>query len=121
MVSTGNHQFPFDGEVQIWFFHYLPRAVQKEVLEATGRSADRYGLLIWPQLLGMAEAAGLGLAHVETCESDWLLKAMEGMLGSLGGGFTADQRRSAMERIANMVTTDPNWMPMWHAFFRKPV
>jgi hypothetical protein len=30
------------------------------------------------------------------------------------------QRRLAMDRIRNLANTDPDWMPMWHAFFRKP-
>jgi cyclopropane fatty-acyl-phospholipid synthase-like methyltransferase len=121
MVSTGNYLFPYDGEVQIWFFHYLPEAVQKELLQAIGRSADRYGLLSWSQLLGMTEAAGLTLAHVETCETEGLLRTMEGWLSGLSGAASASaDRRSATERIRTMVTTDPNWMPMWHAFFRKP-
>ena len=72
MVSTGNYLFPYDGEVQIWFFHYLPKELQQQLLEMTGRSADRYGLLTWAQLLGMAQSSGLALAHVETCETEGL-------------------------------------------------
>lgn len=121
MVSTGNYLFPFDGEVQIWFFHYFPKEVQMELLSALGRSADRYGLLTWAQLLGMTESAGLRLAHVETCDTDGLLKTMEGCMAPLyGHGSDAAQRRKSLERIRTMATTDPNWMPMWHAFFRKP-
>jgi hypothetical protein len=120
MVSTGNYLFPFDGEVQVWFFHYLPKVVQQEFLQATGRSADRYRLLTWPQLLAMAEAAGLKVAHVETCESGWLLNALEGMLSSHDASGDPHRRAAAVERIRQLVTSDPNWMPMWHAFFRKP-
>lgn len=121
MVSTGNYLFPYDGEVQIWFFHYLPKEVQKELLETTGRSADRYGLLTWPQLLVMAQAAGLTLAHVETCETEHLLTILEGWLMPLfDAGMARDRRRLAVERIRSKVTTDPNWMHMWYAFFRKP-
>lgn len=121
MVSTGNYLFPFDGEVQIWFFHYFPKTVQLELLEALGRSADKYGLLTWAQLLEMAESSGLQLAHVETCETDGLLKTMENCMSPLfGAGVDAAQRHAAMGRIKALVTTDPNWMPMWHAFFRKP-
>lgn len=119
MVSTGNYLFPFDGEVQIWFFHYLPQAVQKEFLAAIGRSADRYGLLTWPQLLGMAESAGLGLAHVETCETAGLLADIERWLVPLMPRTQAGSG-AALTRIREMVVSDPNWMPMWHAFFRKP-
>ena len=122
MVSTGNYLFPYDGEVQIWFFHYLPRPVQAEILQTIGRSADRYGLLTWAQLVHMTESAGLALAHVETCETDGFLKTVEDCMSPLfGSGSDSRHQRMAMDRIRRMVTTDPNWMPMWHAFFRKPV
>lgn len=122
MVSTGNYQFPYDGEVQIWFFHYFPKAVQKELLDGIGRSADRYGLLTWAQLVHMTESAGLGLAHVETCEAGGLLKTMEDSMAPLfGPAVDSAHRRSTLDRVRHLVTTDPNWMPMWHAFFRKPV
>lgn len=121
MVSTGNYLFPFDGEVQIWFFHYFPKAVQLELLSALGRSGDWYGLLTWAQLLDMTQSAGLDLAHVETCETDGLMRTIESCMSPLfGSGVDSEQRRRTMERIRTMATTDPNWMPMWHAFFRKP-
>ena len=120
MVSTGNHQFPFDGEVQIWFFHYLPRSVQLELLNMTGRSADRYGLLTWPQLLGMTDAAGMQLAQVETCDTGGLTRDLERWIGSLMSAEAQSQSQATLDRLRTMVRSDPNWMPMWHAFFRKP-
>lgn len=120
MVSTGNHQFPFDGEVQIWFFHYLPKPVQLEMLQMLGRSADRYGLLTWPQLLGMAQRAGLELVSVETCETDGLARDLERWMLPLMSPEARDRSQATFEHLRQLTRTDPNWMPMWHAFFRKP-
>jgi len=121
MVSTGNYLFPYDGEVQIWFFHYLPKAVQKQVLEKTGRSGDRYGLLTWAQMLDITGSSGLELAHVETCDTDGLSKDIGRLLSPLfTSGAASDGSRLALEQIRELITSDPHWMPMWHAFFRKP-
>jgi 2-polyprenyl-3-methyl-5-hydroxy-6-metoxy-1,4-benzoquinol methylase len=122
MVSTGNYLFPYDGEVQIWFFHYLPKELQQLLLQVTGRSADRYGLLTWAQLHGMTQSAGLTLAHVETCEMDDLLRTMEGWIVPLCvPGTDSSRSLSTMEKIREKISKDPNWMHMWYAFFRKPV
>lgn len=120
MVSTGNHDFPFDGEVQIWFFHYLPKVVQREFMEMTGRSADRYGLLTWKQLLGMTNDAGLDLVRVETCDTNGLLHSLEGWIVSLMSAEARADSGEILRRLREKVGNDPNWMPMWHAFFRKP-
>ncbi len=120
MVSTGNHQFPFDGEVQMWFFHYLPKPVQLEMLRLLGRSGDRYGLLTWQQLLGLTQRAGLELVHVETCETDGLVRDLERWLQPLMSAEARSRATDSFDGMRRMVATDPNWMPMWHAFFRKP-
>jgi len=121
MVSTGNYLFPYDGEVQIWFFHYLPRELQRQLLEMTGRSADRYGLLTWAQLLGMTQSAGLELAHVETCESEGFFRTMENWIMPLcPPGTDPGRARSAMALVREKISKDPHWMHMWFAYFRKP-
>jgi 2-polyprenyl-3-methyl-5-hydroxy-6-metoxy-1,4-benzoquinol methylase len=121
MVSTGNHSFPLDGEVQLWLFHYLPRDIQQETLDALDRTADRYGLLTWPQLTGLTEGAGLRLAHVETCEVESFLAALRAwFLVQRLAGIPWGLPPVTVTRIGELMTRDPRWMPMWHAFFDKP-
>lgn len=120
LISTGNYNFPLDQEVQIWFFHYLPQLVQHEFLAMTGRSADRYGLLTWTQLKDMAEAGGLELASVETCDTEAWAGTLERWLRPLMTPEAVGRAPATFARLREQVAQDPHWMPMWHAFFRKP-
>jgi len=117
-IATGNFEFPIDGEIKTWFFHWLPVEEQRRVLEARGLDADLYGLLRWPQLLSLCEQADLRLETVETVELRFLSLVLTwlSMLSRLAG-YRLPRREIA--HLQRLIVEDPQYMPTWFAFFRK--
>ena len=48
LISTGNYLFPRDGEVDLWFYHWLPRAEK----EAYNRATNRFNRSVLPPHMG---------------------------------------------------------------------
>lgn len=70
LISTGNYLFPRDGEVDLWFYHWLPRAEKEAYNRATNRSTDRYYLLTWDEFSYLLNSAGFSVRSVSSPDTD---------------------------------------------------
>ena len=120
-LSTGNYNFPLDGEVNMWFFHWLPKAVQGAVLDDLGIGADNYGLLTWTQLSGLIGDEGLQVERVFPCDTsriEALLEVFAATLGFVNRGWHLPE--AAVRGLIDLMRNDPHYMPTWFAFLRRP-
>lgn len=117
-LSTGNYSFPVDGEIETWFFHWLPPEEQALLLEEMGIDADRYGLLRWPEFEGLAENAGLRVDHVETVEVNLIRPLLVALsFVSRLAGYRLPRRE--IDRLLHLLSSDPRFMPAWFVFLRR--
>jgi SAM-dependent methyltransferase len=111
MIETGNYNFPFDGEVDKWLFHWLPADVQNEWLKLIGESADTYTFLRWPILKKMIEYAGLKIIEVRSLDSERWIENIRKLIPEMPNGV--------IDMIKNLISIDPNYMSSWFIFFEK--
>jgi 2-polyprenyl-3-methyl-5-hydroxy-6-metoxy-1,4-benzoquinol methylase len=117
-LSTGNYSFPLDGEIKTWFFHWLPGGEQARLLGEMGLDADRYGLLRWPELEGLAANAGLRVDRVETVEVNLVRPLLVALsFASRVAGYRLPRRE--IDQLVELMSTDPSFMPAWFVFLRR--
>jgi hypothetical protein len=69
-LSTGNYFFPYDGETNLWLYHWLPAEEQKLYNNKTGISADNYWLLTWQEIRQLLSACNLAVESVTSPNTD---------------------------------------------------
>lgn len=118
-ISTGNYNFPLDGEIKTWFFHWLPKTYQNEILDSMEIKADNYGILKWDELEGLCLESGFVIDKVVTADTQYFKRVLE-ILSAL---FTLIGTRLPpilVDRLAYLMQNDPRFMPAWYVFLTKP-
>ena len=118
-ISTGNYNFPLDGEIKTWFFHWLPTKYQNEILDAMEIKADNYGILKWDELEGLCVESGFVIDKVVAGDTQYFKRVLE-ILSAL---FTLIGTRlppTLVDRLAYLMQSDPRFMPAWYVFLTKP-
>lgn len=108
-ITTGNNNFPWDGEVNKWFFHWLPAESQNKWLKSIGETADTYSFLTWPDLKNMIEGAGLTITSVENPDYEYWRPTLEKI------GFRPD----ICDIFIDLFKNNPEFMNSWFIFFEK--
>ncbi|HKP60448.1 MAG TPA: class I SAM-dependent methyltransferase [Polyangiales bacterium] len=119
-ISTGNYNTPLDGEIKTWLFHWLPPEDQQQSLDEMGIGADNYGLLTWEQLESLCTGSGLVTERVVTGDNGGYEMFLQ--LLSFISRFHPHRPKlppGMIKRIRHRMDTDPRYMPVWYAFFRK--
>ena len=121
-VSTGNFQFPLDGEIKTWFFHWLPEREQTRLLAAMGIEADNYGLLSWDELDSLIRQAALQIDAVETSDPSSYVLLLQFVSIVVGRARTRHRlSRLQIERMRALMESEPQFMSSWYAFLRRAV
>ena len=109
-LNTGNYNFPFDGEVDKFLFHWLPPETQDKWLSIAGETSDTYTMLQWPELNLMLTQAGFTIVAVENPDSEnW-----RGAIGHLTGSV-----KEISDIIVDLIAKDPRYMSSWNIILRK--
>ena len=108
-ISTGNFNFPFDGEVEKMFFHWLPGEYQRKWLEVDKGSADTYTLLTWMQLYTMINNARLGIVEIKNFDVELWRGPMENLKIPKHG----------IDLILDLIENNPEYMSSWHIILEK--
>jgi SAM-dependent methyltransferase len=69
-VSTGNYAFPRDGEVNRWFYHWLPPEEQTRYNNERNITADWYWLLTWEEMATLLTLCGYEVSSVISPDAD---------------------------------------------------
>jgi len=113
--STGNYLFPYDEEVNLWFYHWLPTEEKQDYNQKNKRSVDRYWLLNWDELRYLLGSCDLLVEEVSSSDTD----TWDGMfLDALGNAFSNLDADMA-QRWTRLVKTDPHFFSSWLVFARK--
>jgi 2-polyprenyl-3-methyl-5-hydroxy-6-metoxy-1,4-benzoquinol methylase len=115
-LSTGNYQFPFNGEVNLWFLHWFPFEHQQRYLKSLGMDSDRYWLCTWEELRSLFDEAGLVIDEVTTPLHD-VLAFQKRIMSHMKKDPTVND--SFAEIIKELMMTRPEYMPTWKILFRK--
>jgi 2-polyprenyl-3-methyl-5-hydroxy-6-metoxy-1,4-benzoquinol methylase len=107
-ISTGNYMFPFCGETNKWFFHWMPQKEQAEWLEKSGESADTYTMITWSRMARMIEAAGLKIITVHCHDVERWRPNIEQMVD-----------KSGVDIIMKLIGENPNYMSSWQIIVEK--
>ncbi len=110
-LSTGNYLHPWDGEVNRWLFHWLPKENKEAVTKKTGISADKYWLLTWDELSFMFKLCGLRVENIYT--DNW-----DGMFDRLAQAFP-DLDSNIREELRQLMHNDPRFMSSWFVLAEK--
>jgi SAM-dependent methyltransferase len=116
-ISTGNYAFPFNGEVGLWAVHWFPYALQQRYLRSVGLDSDRYWLCTWDEIRDLFGEAGLVIEEVTTprpAALDFRDRIMTCLKGEPGANA------ELAEILLDLMCTQPQFMPSWMIFFRKP-
>ena len=114
-LSTGNYIFPRDGEINAWFYHWLPAEQKREYCTRMSISTDNYWLLSWSQMDYLLRDAGLSVESVLAPDReergdtflDDLHKAFSGLDPCMVGIWK------------NLIANDPRFFPAWNITARK--
>jgi 2-polyprenyl-3-methyl-5-hydroxy-6-metoxy-1,4-benzoquinol methylase len=115
-LSTGNYQFPYNGEVNLWFLHWFPFEHQQRYLTSLGMDSDRYWLCTWQQMQSLFDEAGLLIDEVTTPLHD-VLAFQRRIMSHMKKDPTINE--TFAEIIKELMMTRPEYMPTWKIFFRK--
>jgi 2-polyprenyl-3-methyl-5-hydroxy-6-metoxy-1,4-benzoquinol methylase len=116
-ISTGNYGFPFNGEVGLWAVHWFPFAHQQRYLRSVGLDSDRYWLCTWKEIQDLFEEAGLIIEEVTTpaaAARDFRNRIMSCLKHERGANA------EFADILLELMSTQPEFMPSWMIFFRKP-
>ena len=108
-ISTGNYMFPWDGEVNKYFFSYLPSHIQKQWLELTGETADTYTMVTWTRMVRMLENAGFTIIKVMNHDAKRWSNHMK-LLGI---------EESVIPILEELFGTNPHYMSAWQIIVEK--
>ena len=117
-LSTGNFRFPFDGECDKWFFHWLPMEKRRAYMKACHFSSDNYWLLTWEELSFMFASSGLQVDTVQPGGRDvspWRDRMIENLDKTLDARFDETLKDILVDLFAN----DPRFFPNWDVKLRK--
>lgn len=107
-LSTGNWAFPYDGEIDQWFFHWLTPKMQNDYLGLTNEGADKYWLLSWHQFERLFEDLSLVVEDVSSPDVDLWREPLEGLFKSHG------RHKDLMtSMILEQLGSNPNMMSSW--------
>lgn len=115
-LSTGNYNFPYNGEVHAWFLHWFPYEYQQRYLKSLGLDSDRYWLCTWEQIVELFDAAGLRIDEVYTPPHD-----VQSMKNIILDFMKADYRINEEfgKILGELMNENPKFMPTWMIFFTK--
>ncbi len=114
-LSTGNYLFPRDGEINAWFYHWLPEKQKREYCTRRNISTDNYWLLSWQQIDYLLRDAGLAVESVSAPDMeehghsflDDLHKAFSGLDPEMVGIWKS------------LIENDPRFFHAWNITARK--
>jgi len=117
MVMTGNYCSPLDGEVQRWFFHWLPEKTRQRYMQTCHFSADHYYLLTWDEISFLFQATGLAIDNVEFLgKENW----QEQLIDGLDQGFHMPSIEPEYKEILrDLMMNDPHYFHAWGVALRK--
>jgi hypothetical protein len=115
-LSTGNYEFPFNGEVNQWFVHWLPFEYQQRYLKSIGIDSDRYWLCTWEQIQALFDEAGLVIDEVVTPPQD-VITFQKRIMGHMKKDPSINETFG--EIMKELMTSNPRFMPTWKIFFRR--
>ncbi|MCI4625085.1 MAG: class I SAM-dependent methyltransferase [Candidatus Magnetoovum sp. WYHC-5] len=118
-MSTGNYNYPIDGEVNVCCFHWLPDKYQREILKDIALNADNYGLLKWAQLEKLVLEAGLQISEIAKIDVKFF-KNVVLLLAPIISVFIPNITPKLVDVVLHMLENDPNAMPAWNVFLTKP-
>jgi 2-polyprenyl-3-methyl-5-hydroxy-6-metoxy-1,4-benzoquinol methylase len=115
-LSTGNFQFPYNGEVHLWFLHWFPFTQQQRYLDSLGLDSDRYWLCTWEQMTRLFDEAELRIEEVFTPPHD-----VESLVATIRHLMRDDPRSNDVfgDILKELMNTKPEFMPSWMIFFSK--
>lgn len=115
-LSTGNYQFPYNGEVHLWFLHWFPFMHQQRYLDSLGLNSDRYWLCTWEQIKQLFDEAELKIDEVFTPSHD-----VESLKNTVMDLMKGDQRANGVfgDILQELMNTKPEFMPSWMIFFSR--
>ncbi len=116
-ISTGNYQFPFNGEVQLWFVHWMPFEHQTRYLKSVNIDSDRYWLCTWSEVQTLFKDAGLQIDEVFTPPHGvqfFLSKIMHILR------HERHVNEEFKKVLGELMLKKPEFMPSWMIFFSKP-
>lgn len=115
-LSTPNFQFPYDGEVHLWFVHWLPHEYQMRYLSNHQLNSDRYWLCTWDQVQKLFAEAGLIIEKVITPPHNAL-----SLRNSIMSFLNRDPqfKKGFAEILLELMLNRPEYMPSWMVFFKK--
>ncbi len=115
-LTTGNYNFPFNGEVHLWAVHWFPYEYQQRYLQSLGLNSDRYWLCTWPELEALFREAGLRIDEVFTPPED--VKAFQARFAAL---FARDPTANATfdAILGELMLKNPAFMPSWRIFYSR--
>lgn len=115
-LSTGNYRFPYNGEVNLWFVHWLPFEHQERYLDSLGVDSDRYWLCTWEEITSLFADAGLVIEEVTTPAHD-VRSFTQRIMSHMKKDCTINE--TFEEIVGELMLTRPEYMPTWKIFFRR--
>jgi SAM-dependent methyltransferase len=113
-LSTGNYNFPRDGEVNQWFYHWLPPEKKIEYCARRNISTDKYWLLSWAEVEFLLAFSGLFVECVFSPDTD----TWDPFLDNLDRVFP-DLDSCMVDIWRDVVKKDPRFLSSWIITARK--
>lgn len=115
-ISTGNYSFPFDGETNKWFFHWLPQEYQDKFLHETNNGADKYWLLTWEQMDSLINKSGFDIYNVKSPDIDCWREHISRFLN-----FDTSESKIMIDILMELIKKNPHFMSSWNIALKKKV
>lgn len=115
-LSTGNYNFPWNGEVNLWLLHWFPYEYQERYLKSLNLNSDRYWLCTWNQIKQLFKEADLRIDEVYTPPHDALI-FKDRIINLLRNEPHINKEFEGI--LLELISAKPEFMPSWMIFFSK--
>jgi len=114
-LTTGNYNFPRDGEDNLWFYHWLPTKEKMDYCAQKNISTDNYWLLNWPEIDFLLSVNAFSIESVTPIDTKIWDNSFIGHLDKAFQGLDCHMT----DLWKNLIKKDPNFFSSWHIIARK--